>query len=402
LPTTIQETIGSGDPLLQRAAMNTQDGYRVCSRCVHDTTDPDIVFDENGVCNHCHFFDTVVRPHWRPDEEGEKVLLATIKQIKEAGRGKPHDSILGLSGGVDSSYLAVKMHEYGLRPLVFHVDAGWNSEAAIHNIERVVKHCGYDLVTHVLNWKEVRDLQLAYLKAGVPNQDVVQDHGFFATMYRFAEAEGIRWVLNGGNFATESVFPLSWHHGAMDAINLRAIHRRFGTVKLRDYKTVSFWRYYIQFPYLKRMRIFRPLNFMPYNKAEALKYLKETVGYKPYGAKHGESRWTKFFQNYFLPQRFGFDKRRPHLSSMILSGEITREEAMRQLEQPLYDEDELRNDKDYVARKLGISVDELESYVQAPLRQHSDYPTWEWKYKALKSVQAGVERLLGRSLRRYS
>jgi aminotransferase len=188
----------------------------------------------------------------------------------------------------------------------------------------------------------------------------------------------------------------------MDAINLRAIHRQYGTVKLRDYKTVSFWRYYIQFPYLKRMRFFRPLNYMPYNKALALKYLADTVGYKPYGAKHGESRWTRFFQNYFLPQRFGYDKRRPHLSSMILSGEITRDEALKQLEEPLYEAEALSNDKDYVARKLGISVEELEGYVNAPLRAHSEFATWDRKYKLLKKAQGILESTLGRTLRAYS
>jgi N-acetyl sugar amidotransferase len=370
--------------------------YQICSRCVLDTTDEDIEFDAGGVCNHCRKFDAETSKGWFPNEEGKRLLLAKVEEIRRAGQGKPFDCIMGLSGGVDSSYLALKVKELGLRPLVVHVDAGWNNELAVHNIERIIEYCGFELYTHVLNWSEVRDLQLAYLKSGVANQDVVQDHGFFATLYHFATKEKIKYVLNGGNIATESVFPGGWHHAAMDAINLRAIHRRHGTVPLRDFKTISFFEYYIYYPFVLGMEVMRPLNFMPYVKSDALRYLKETIGYKEYGRKHGESVFTKFFQNYYLVQRFGYDKRRPHLSSLILSGQMTRAEALAKLEEPLYEEDELHRDKEYVALKLGISVEELESYIRAPKRYYSEFPNWDRRYKAFKFIQRNLQALFGR------
>jgi N-acetyl sugar amidotransferase len=377
-------------------------GYQICSRCVLDTTDPEITFDEHGVCSHCRRFDSEIRPHWHPDEHGAELLAAKIDQMKAAGRGKPFDCIMGLSGGVDSSYLALKVKEFGLRPLVVHVDAGWNEELAVHNIERIIEHCGFDLYTHVLNWNDVRDLQLAYLKSGVANLDVVQDHGFFATLYHFAIKEKIKFVLNGGNIATESVFPKSWHHAAMDAINLKAIHNRFGSVPLKDYKTISFFEYYIYYPLILGMEVVRPLNFMPYNKAAALQYLKATIGYKDYGRKHGESVFTKFFQNYYLPKRFGYDKRRPHLASMILSGQIGREESLGQLEEPLYDREELHKDREYVALKLGITVEELESYIVLPKRYYHELPNWDRQYNRLKATQTRIQRILGSKVKSYS
>lgn len=376
--------------------------YQICSRCVLDTTDPDIEFDADGVCHHCHIFDAEVSKNWHPNERGAGLLAAKVAQMKAAGRGRPFDCIMGLSGGVDSSYLALKVKELGLRALVVHVDAGWNSELAVYNIERIIEHCGFELYTHVLNWNEVRDLQVAYLKSGVANLDVVQDHGFFATLYHFAIKEKIKYVLNGGNIATESVFPRSWHHAAMDAVNLKAIHRRFGTAPLKDYKTISFFEYYIYYPMILGMEVVRPLNFMPYDKSAALQYLKETIGYKEYGRKHGELVFTKFFQNYYLPKRFGYDKRRPHLASMVLSGQISRGDALRQLEEPLYEPQDLHKDREYVALKLGISVGELESYIAAPRRYYHEYPNWDSQYGRLKSVQARVQRILGSKVKGYS
>ncbi len=376
--------------------------YQICSRCVLDTTDPEIVFDAEGVCSHCHRFDNEISLNWYPNERGTELLAAKVAQMKAAGRGKPFDCIMGLSGGVDSSYLALKVKELGLRPLVVHVDAGWNSELAVYNIERIIGHCGFELYTHVLNWNEVRDLQVAYLKSGVANLDVVQDHGFFATLYRFATKEKIKFVLNGGNIATESVFPVSWHHAAMDAINLKAIHRQFGTVPLKDYKTISFFEYYIYYPMIIGMEVVRPLNFMPYNKAAALLFLKATIGYKEYGRKHGESVFTKFFQNYYLPKRFGYDKRRPHLASMILSGQISRDDALRRLEEPLYDPEELHEDREYVARKLGLTVDELEALIAARKRYYHEFPNWDRQYGKLKLVQSRVQRILGKKVKGYS
>lgn len=375
--------------------------YRACVRCVMDTSDPEIEFDAQGNCNHCREFEREAAKRWFPNEEGARHLSATLQAIREEGKGKSYDSILGLSGGVDSSYLALKVHEWGLRPLVVHVDAGWNSELAVSNIERVVKHCGFHLHTHVVDWEEMRDLQLAYLKAGVANQDVPQDHVFFASLYQYAVRNGIRFVFSGGNFATEGIFPSAWHGSAMDAINLRAIHRQFGERKLKSYTTIGFFNYYIGFPILRRMRVVRPLNFMPYTKSHAIQQL-EAIGWRSYGRKHGESVFTKFFQNYYLPVRFGYDKRRAHLSSLIMSGQMTREQAIVELEKPLYDKDELERDINYFCKKVRISRAQFEEFMAAPLRHYTAFRNWNGRYRILKRLQGCVESLTGRRVGAYS
>lgn len=376
--------------------------YQICIRCVMDITDPKIIFDEKGLCNHCRHFHEVTSKHWFPNDEGKKKLDTLFSKIKQKGKGKEYDCIIGLSGGVDSSYLALMLKDYGLRSLVVHVDAGWNSELAVYNIEQIVKHCGYDLHTHVMDWQEIKDLQLAYLKSGVANQDVVQDHAFFASLYHFATRHNIKYVISGGNISTESVFPKAWHHAAMDAINLKSIHRLFGKRKLLNYKTISFFEYFFYYPFIKGMEVFRPLNFMPYNKSEALKLLKEKINYKEYGRKHGESRFTKFFQNYYLPKKFNIDKRRPHLSSQILSGSLIREEALRELQKPLYDEIELRQDKDYIAKKLEISVNDLDKFVNERGHHYSEYPNWDTSYKLMIKIKKLVEKVIGRNVKTYS
>lgn len=367
-----------------------------------DTTDPDIQFDKEGVCNHCHHFENETSRNWFPNDQGQEQLELIFNRIKAERQAYEYDCILGLSGGLDSSYLALVMKEYDLRPLVVHVDAGWNSELAVHNIERVVKYCGYDLHTHVMNWPEVRDLQLSYLKAGIANQDVVQDHAFFASLYHFATDNNINHVIGGGNIATEGVFPKSWHHAAMDAMNLKAIHKQFGSIPLNDYKTISFWQYYLYYPFVKKMKAIRPLNYLPYSKDAALSELSLKVGYKEYGRKHGESRFTKFFQNHYLPVKFNMDKRIPHLSSMISSGLITREQALEALSEPLYDEHELREDKRYIAKKLGISEAQLDEYVSSPGREYSEFSNWDAHYHFMKRAQSLLTKVLGRDVKNYS
>ena len=379
-----------------------QKDYRVCSRCVMDTSDPLIEFDSNGVCNHCHKFDDVTSKNWHPNEFGKQELAKIVEQIKKDGKNNEYDCIIGLSGGVDSSYLALVIKDFGLRPLVVHVDAGWNSELAVHNIERVVKHCGYDLHTHVMDWREIKDLQLAYLKAGVANQDVIQDHAFFSSLYHYAVKNKIKYVISGGNIATESVFPDAWHHSAMDAKNLKAIHKKFGQKELVHYKTISFFEYYFYYPFIKGLTVIRPLNFMKYNKAEALQTLMNEVGYKDYGRKHGESRFTKFFQNFYLPEKFNIDKRRPHLSSQILSGELTREQALELLNKTLYEEAELREDKLYIAKKLGITHEQLAQLITSPGHSYADYPNWDKYYNLMRNIKVLLKKVLGRNVSSYS
>jgi len=375
---------------------------QVCQRCVMDESDPEIRFDAQGVCNHCLEFDTVTRRRWFPNADGARRWEQLCEQLRAEGRGRDYDCILGLSGGIDSSYLALKVKEWGLRPLAVHVDAGWNSELAVANIERILRHCGFDLHTHVVDWEEMRDLHLAYLRAGIANQDVPQDHAFFATLYHFATRNGIRSILSGGNLATEGIFPKAWHGSAMDAINLRAIHRRFGQRPLRSYLTVSFSQAYVWYPFVKKMRTLRPLNYMPYDKESAVAELESRIGWRAYGRKHGESLFTKLFQNHYLPQKFGYDKRRPHLSSLIVSGQLDRDRALAELEKPLYDPQELEIDIAYFCKKLRLSRDQFDELMRAPIHSYSDFPTWEGRYRALKRVQSWVELGLGRRVNVYS
>lgn len=376
--------------------------YQVCTRCVMDTSDPEIVFDAQGVCNHCHIFEAQTRKNWFPNEEGARRWSALSEKIRASGKGREYDCILGLSGGVDSSYLAIKVREWGLNPLVVHVDAGWNSELAVANIEKVVKHCNFDLHTHVVDWEEMRDLHLAYLRAGIANQDVPQDHVFFASLYHYATRNGIRHILSGGNIATEGIFPKAWHGSAMDSINLKAIHRRYGERPLKTYSTISFFEGYVWYPFVKKMRTVRPLNYLPYNKDAAVRELESSIGWRSYGRKHGESLFTKLFQNHYLPVKFGYDKRRPHLASLIVSGQMTREQALAKLAEPLYDPQELEIDIAYFCKKLRITRGQFDEFMKAPSHHYSDFATWEGRYRALKRVQGWAERLTGRSVKVYS
>lgn len=376
--------------------------YQICTRCVMDTTDPEITFDEIGVCNHCRSFDNEISKRWFPNEEGRQILARTIEKIKKDGSGQEYDCILGLSGGVDSSYLALKIKDFGLKPLVVHVDAGWNSELAVYNIEQIVKYCNYDLHTHVMDWEEIKDLQLAYFKAGVSNQDVPQDHAFFASMYHFAIKNKIKYIISGGNIATESILPFSWLHSAMDSVNLRAIHKKFGEKPLKQFKIINIFQYYIFYPFFYKMKTVRPLNFMEYNKRDALEYLKKTIGYKEYGRKHGESLFTKFYQNYYLPENFGYDKRRPHMSSLILSGQLSRDEALLELEKPLYDPRELKEDMAYVSRKLSVSPDDFSKIINGEKHIYSDFKNWDISYNFLKSIQHLANKCFRRNISNYS
>lgn len=367
-----------------------------------DTSDEHIEFDSDGICNHCRAFDAHAAKAWKPGPEGERDLAAMVELMKAAGKKHQYDCIIGLSGGLDSTYLAVKMAERDLRILAVHVDAGWNSEIAVYNIERTVEQCKLDLFTYVVDWEDMRNLQVAYFRSGIANLDVPQDHVFFATLYRQAVKQGIRHVLNGGNLATEGIFPTSWHGPALDRRNLLAINKRFGNGDLTDsYTMVSFFSYYVMYPFVRRIEVVQPLNMMPYVRSEALAELTQTVCYKAYGRKHGESLFTRFFQNHVLPHRFGYDKRRPHLSSMVVSGQLTREAALAELATPLYDADELVRDKEFVARKLRIEADELDALLDMPRHQFDEFPTQQNMYRLLKRVQGIAERASGKRLGRY-
>lgn len=368
--------------------------YQICTRCIMDTTDPNIVFDEYGVCNHCREFDEVKSKNWFPNEDGKIKLKEIVDKIKASGKGKEYDCIIGLSGGVDSSYLVHKAVELGLRPLAVHVDAGWNSELAVKNIENICKKLNVDLFTEVINWEEIRDLQVAFLKAGVPNQDIPQDHAFFAGLYSFAVKNNIEYVLSGSNYATEGILPSSWGYNAMDSKHLKAIHKMFGNKKLKTYPVVSFYQYYYYYPILKKMKVAKLLNYMPYSKDDAIETLEKELDWRYYGGKHFESRFTKFFQAYYLPTRFNYDKRKAHLSSLIVSGLITRERALQEMEKELYSESQLREDKEFIAKKLKLSVQELDDLINMPLKYHEMYPSNEKLYRFVKGIYSTVKPLV--------
>jgi N-acetyl sugar amidotransferase len=353
--------------------------YQVCTSCVMDTSDPGITFDEHGVCDQCNSFYTNILPSWHTDDRGWQTLQGTVAKIQEAGKGKDFDCILGVSGGVDSSYLTYLAKEkLGLRPLVFHVDAGWNSQIAVNNIEKLIDGLGLDLFTEVIDWEEMRDLQLAFIKAGVPHIDLPQDHAFFATMYKFAEKHDVKYILTGGNNSTECIRnPLEFFYFGTDLRHIRDIHGQFGSRPLRNFPLSGVLRHKIYLRYLKRIQVVKPLDFVPYIKEEAMQFLVDRFGWQRYPQKHFESRFTKFYEGYWLPTKFGFDTRRVQFSSLIVTKQMTREAALEKLGQPSFDKDTIAQDFEYVATKLGISVEELRGYHAAPNRSFRDYKTQE-------------------------
>lgn len=365
-----------------------------------DTTDSKITFDANGVCDHCNDFETNVKPNWHTDERGRAELEKVAAEIRKAGEGQDFDCILGMSGGLDSSYMlhfAVK--ELGLRPLVFHVDGGWNSRIAVHNIEVIVNKLGLDLFTEVINWEDMKDFQLAFFKSGVPHIDIPQDHAFIATLYNFADKHKIKYILNGGNVSTECVRnPLEWIYYGTDMSQINDIIRQFGTRKLKHYPFSSVFRHKIYLRYIRGVQVFRLLDYVPYTKQLAIKTLSENYGWEPYPQKHFESRFTRFYEGYWLPTKFGFDTRRVQFSSLILTGQMTRDDALKELEKPSYDPETIQHDIDFIANKLGITTEELMSYHSMPNKSFRDYKNqYSWFDMGAKVLKRlGFERAIKR------
>lgn len=357
--------------------------YQVCKSCVMDTTDSKITFDAEGVCDHCNTFYSKILPNWHTDERGDNALKEIIKKIKRKGKGKDFDCLMGMSGGIDSSYLLyVMVKHYGLRPLVFHVDAGWNSQIAVNNIERLVDGLGLDLYTEVINWEEIKDLQLAFFKSGVPHIDVPQDHAFFATMYKFASKHNIKYILTGGNYSTECIRnPIEWMYYQSDSIQLRDIYKKFGTGKLKDYPVSNILWHKVYLPYIKKIKLIRPLDYVPYNKDEAMQLLVDKFDYQKYPQKHFESRFTRFYEGYWLISRYGFDMRRVELSSLILSNQMKRESAIKILEKPPLDSKQIKEDREYICTKLDITEKELTAFHDLPKKCFVNYKN---NYRILK------------------
>jgi len=374
--------------------------YQICTNCVMDTSDPKIVFYEKGVCDHCHGFYNDVLPNWFPNEVGKDIFRKQVEEIKRKSKGKPYDSVMGLSGGLDSSYLLhLAVTEFGLRPLVFHVDGGWNTDIAVNNIQVLVEKLGLDLFTEVIDWPEMRDFQLAFFKSGTPHLDIPQDHAFFATMYHYANKYSIKYILNGGNISTECIRnPKDWLYYGTDMPMITDIRNQFGSIKMEKYPWSGILYHKVYLRYINNIRVIKPLNYLPYTKEIAIDTLSRVYGWRSYPQKHFESRFTKFYEGYWLPTRFGYDTRRVQFSSLIVTGQMTRDEALRKLEVPAYDPETINEEFEYIANKLEISVDELRHYHQLPKKSFRDYKNQEWLFDLGAKVMKwmGLERAIKR------
>lgn len=346
----------------------TMTTYQVCSRCVMDTSDLSISFDHNGVCNHCRRYDEFSATVLNSDRYSKEKLREIVNTIKRDGKGKEYDCVLGVSGGVDSSYLMYLAKQLALRPLVVHCDNGWNSELAISNIQKLIEHLEYDLVTYVIEWNEFRALQRAYMKASVIDVEVLTDHAMMATLYKCAEEFGVRYLLDGQNFATEFTMPEGWNYSKFDLVNIKAIVDAHSDMPIKSFPIYGLIGNTGQFTNVSL------LNYIDYSKELAINTLSSKFGWQPYGYKHYESLFTKFYQGYILPVKFGIDKRRIHFSDLIRTDQMTRNQAVKELARPAYNTEELQADKEYVLKKLGFTEEEFDEIMKTPPVPHTAYP----------------------------
>ena len=356
---------------------NKKNQYKICSRCIMDTTsDPNLVLDENGVCNYCHEYDKQFEEYSHFRDNGEQKLAELISQIKNECKNDEYDCALGISGGVDSSYLLYLCHKFGLRVLAIHVDAGWNSEIAVQNIEKICTKLGYDLQTVVIDWPTIKELQRAYMFSGLGNQDVPQDHCFLAAVMQYCKKYRIKYILNGWNLATEGILSHAYQQSPGDWINIKAVYKQCGRgkISLRKYPHTNFWTQYISYEYFYPVKEIRPLLYIDYSKKDAIALLEKEFGWKYYGGKHFESRFTKFFQEVYLPKKYGWEKRRDHISSLIVGGEMTRDEGLAEMQIPTSTPEQLAEETEYVLKKLDISEEEWKCILSAPNKTVDDYP----------------------------
>lgn len=347
---------------------------RVCTRCVMDDTVPGIVFYDDGRCSCCRPYDEHRTKEVFTDVASAERLARLIDQVKADGRGKPYDCLIGLSGGVDSSYVAhLVAKRFGLRALALHLDNGWNTELAVANVERIVKTLGIDLSTHVLDWREFRDIQVAFLRSSISNIEIPTDHAIWAVLVKTASRMGIKYIFAGNNVVTESIMPESWLYGSKDSRLIRAIHRRFGKLPMRAYPYLT-TSDYVRYLLVGGIRWVPILNYVPYVKSDAKRVLMDELGWRDYGGKHYESMFTRFFHAYYLPAKFGFDLRKAYNSALVCSGQVTREEALKELEQPPAPREQIDQDREYVLKKLGLGADEFAAILAAPNKTYLDYP----------------------------
>lgn len=369
---------------------NQDPNYRQCALSVMDNiADPDITFDEKGICNYYYEYLEKEKKFVFKGNEGETKLKEIAEQIIESGKGKKYDCITGASGGVDSTYVCLLAKKLGLRPLVVHFDNGWNSETANKNIENIISKLGFDLYTLVVDWNEFKDLQLAYLKASVVDIEALTDHAIFGTLYKLAAENNIKYILSGSNIVTEATLPKSWIFDKSDDQNIKDIHKHYGTIPLKTFPFFGFREKKI-FAGLKNIETITPLNFIHYNKAKTKQVIQEELGWRDYGGKHYESVFTRFYQGYILPEKFKIDKRKAHLSDLIFSNQITKQQALEELEKPIIEPQQLKEDYDFVLKKLGLSKTEFEAILALPRKEHTDFATIQSifnKYPYLKPLK---------------
>ncbi len=353
----------------------SQATYQICFNCIMDTTDPNITFDDRGWCDYCRNFHENIQPNWHPNEKGEKMIAPLIEKIKREGKGRDHDCLIGISGGLDSSYVTyIAKEKFGLRPLIFHCDTGWNSQVGVHNIESMINGLSLDLHTEVVDWLEMKDLQVAFFKSQVPFVDTPQDLALFSAIYNFAAKNKFRYVITGGNYSTECVREsLDWTYYSTDMHHVKDIHRRFGRRPLKTFPACDIFKYKLYYRYIKGIRVIKLLDYVPYIKEDAIRELNERFGWQKYDMKHYESRFTRFYESYWTPKKFGYDKRRAYLSSLILTNQMTREEALEQISKPQLDEQTMEKEFEYVAKKLDWSVSEFKEIFEGENKSFRDY-----------------------------
>lgn len=363
--------------------MNT---VKVCSRCIMDETAKEITFDNIGVCNFCHNYDNVLVNDVHTDKGGEEKLEKLIEEIKRKGKNSRYDCLIGLSGGVDSSYVAyVIKKKYGLRAFAVHLDNGWNTELAVANVEQIVKRLDIDLSTYVLDWKEFRDIQTSFIKSSISNIEIPTDHAIWALLIKTAAKMKIPYIIAGNNVVTESIMPESWLYGSKDSKLLKSLHRQFGKVKMKTYPSLSTLDY-VDYLLVRGIRWVPILNYIHYNKAEAKQTLIDELGWQDYGGKHYESIFTRFFHAFYLPVKFGYDLRKSYLSALVCSGQISRDEALEEISKPPASKEMLEQDRDYVIKKLGLTENEFELILNSPNKTYADYPNNESLWKRFNSV----------------
>ena len=356
--------------------------YQICTRCIMDTSDPDIVFDSAGYCNHCRGWFQRAEIYNLPPQERARRLEMLVDEMKRRGHGKDYDCIIGVSGGVDSSFVAIKAKELGLRPLAIHVDNGWNSDKAVGNIKRILEPLHIDLSTLVLNWREFRALQLAFLRASTPDSEIPSDHAIVAAFYAASARHRVGYLLSGINFRTEGVHVRAWSQGHLDSRYIRTVYRTFTGKRLEHFPLIPVSTLVLNIV-LHRPRNVFVLDYLDYDKQASKRLLIDKYGWEDYGGKHYESVYTRFYQGWILPHKFGYDKRRMHLSALICSGQMARAEALRQVAEPAYPPEWVDPDKAFVAKKLGISVAEFEAIMAAPKKCYEDYPNLQnhWAFR---------------------